>query len=87
MSVYLRLMHGREHPEQALTDCGFSGPALGPFSSVHVIYRERVICKPQDPKLEDVDLVFYNDFILHDGKYYGVFEVVGDLNKIMRLAA
>lgn len=36
--LYLALFHGREAPEQALSDWGFNGPVIGPLRYAHMTY-------------------------------------------------
>jgi hypothetical protein len=35
MTIYLKLIHGRDYPDQQMNDWGFDGPVLGPFEAVH----------------------------------------------------
>jgi hypothetical protein len=47
MTIYLKLMHGRDDPEQQMDDWGFDGPVLGPLEAVHFTYTTHVRCFPK----------------------------------------
>jgi hypothetical protein len=42
MTVYLKLMHGRDDPNQDIDTWGFDGPGLGPFEAVRFTYITHV---------------------------------------------
>ena len=42
--IYLSLLHGRNDPEEELSEWGFAGPMLGPFKSIHFTYTTHVRC-------------------------------------------
>jgi hypothetical protein len=73
MSVYLRLIHGRRNPGENLNDWGFSGPTQGPFEAIHVTYLSSLRCIRED--LSELELKFHGDLLVHDGCYYGDFEI------------
>jgi hypothetical protein len=77
MTVYLKLMHGRDHPEQQMNDWGFDGPVLGPFEVVHFTYTTHVRCFPEgsDGDIDAIELCYHDDMLVHEGKYYGDFEI------------
>lgn len=77
MTVYLKLLHGRTDPNQQLEDWGFDGPVLGPFEAVHFTYTTHVRCFPKgsDGDAEAIELCYHDDLLVHDGKYYGDFEI------------
>jgi hypothetical protein len=77
MTVYLKLLHGRDDPNQQMDDWGFYGPTLGPFEAVHFTYATHVRCFPagSDGDSEAVELCFFDDLLVYDGKYYGDFEI------------
>ena len=77
MTIYLKLLHGRTHPDEQLEDWGFDGPVLGPFEAVHFTYATHVRCFPKssDGDAEVIELRYHDDLIFHDGKYYGDFEI------------
>jgi hypothetical protein len=77
MSVYLKLMHGRDHPDQQMNDWGFDGPVLGPFEAVHFTYTTHVRCFPKgsDGDAEAIELCFHDDMLVYEGKFYGDFEI------------
>lgn len=89
MSVYLRLLHGKNHPEECLTDWGFSGPVLGPFEAVQVLYKDSVRCAPPKGEAgEPFVFGFYKDMLVYEEKYYGFFEIVDgkDLPRLRMVA-
>lgn len=77
MSVYLKLMHGRDNPGQQMNDWGFDGPVLGPFEAVHFTYATHVRCFPEgrDGDAEAIELCYHEDMLAHEGKFYGDFEI------------
>lgn len=77
MAIYLKLMHGRNHPDQQMDDWGFNGPVPGPFEAVHFTYTTHVRCFPEgsDGDAEALELCFHNDMLVYEGKYYGDFEI------------
>jgi hypothetical protein len=76
-AVYLMLLHGRDNPDQQMDDWGFTGPVLGPFEAVHFTYATHVRCFPKgsDGDAEALELTYHDDMLMHDGKYYGDFEI------------
>jgi hypothetical protein len=77
MTVYLKLLHGRNDPNEQLEGWGFNGPVLGPFEAVHFTYTTHVRCFPagSDGDAEAIELCYHDDLLIHDGKYYGDFEI------------
>ena len=77
MTVYLKLMHGRDNPGQDMNDWGYDGPVLGPFEAVHFTYTTHVRCFPKgsDGDAEAIELNYCDDLLVHEGKYYGDFEI------------
>jgi hypothetical protein len=77
VTIYLKLMHGRDDPDQHMDDWGFDGPVLGPFEAAHFTYATHVRCFPpsSDGDAEAVELCYRDDLLVHDGKYYGDFEI------------
>jgi hypothetical protein len=73
MTVFLKLLHGRDDPDQDMQDWGFDGPTLGPFVAVHVTYRDHIRCLAADH--DEVELGFTDDLLTYQGKYYGDFEI------------
>ena len=73
--VYLHLLHGRTDPDQNMTDWGFAGPILGPFEAIHVTYKEHIRCIAALATGDELELGFHGDLLVHDGKYYGDFEI------------
>ena len=69
--------HGRTDPGDQLDDWGFDGPVLGPFEAVHFTYTTHVRCFPKgsDGDAEAIELCYHDDLLVHDGKYYGDFEI------------
>jgi hypothetical protein len=75
--VYIHLLHGRDDPEQEMDGWGFNGPLLGPFEAVHFTYLADIRCIIDSSTGEDFGLRFQNDLLVHDGKFYGDFEICG----------
>jgi hypothetical protein len=77
MSVYLKLLHGRDDPNQDMHDWGFNGPVLGPFEAVHFTYCVHVRCFwDWDGTTRDaLELSFTDDMLTYEGKHYGDFEI------------
>jgi hypothetical protein len=71
--LYIRLFHGRTHPDQEMDDWGSDGPVFGPYRYVHTTYRFHVkLGRPDD----DCDeLMCYEDMLYYDGVYYGDWSV------------
>lgn len=76
MTLYLKLMHGRDDPGQQMADWGFDGPVLGPFEAVHFTYLTHVRCFPEGNAGDELELCFHDDMLVYEGKYYGDFEIV-----------
>ena len=73
MSIYLRLFHGRETPEQELGDWGIDGPVLGPLPYVHVTYCSEIKIGDDYESIPIVkDLAKYKDV------YYGDWSVFSE---------
>ena len=69
--LYLRLLHGRNSPDEEMSDWGFQGPVLGPLDYVHVTYSSHVNIG------EEYDhLYIYEGLLVYDEKYYGDWEVI-----------
>jgi hypothetical protein len=75
--VFIHLLHGRDDPDQDMTDWGFAGPLLGPFEAVHFTYREHIRCIEDAHKGTELELRFHEDLLVYAGKYYGDFEICG----------
>jgi hypothetical protein len=77
MTVYLKLMHGRDNPDQDMNGWGFNGPVLGPFEAVHFTYAAHVRCFPKgsDGDTDAVELFYRDDMLVYEGKFYGDFEI------------
>ena len=72
-NLYLHLYHGRDTADQDMDDWGFEGPSLGPFSDVIVTYLSTVRCMTDGGQSDELWLVFQEDMVVHDGKFYGDF--------------
>lgn len=79
MSVYILLLHGRDDPNEDMKDWGFHGPTLGPFAAVHFTYKEHIRCIADSAREEEIELGFCDDLLAYQGKYYGDFEIVSDI--------
>jgi hypothetical protein len=73
--VYIKLLHGRDNPDQQMDGWGFSGPVLGPFETVHFTYRTHVRCFPMEDGGDELELRFHDDMLVWKGKFYGDFEI------------
>jgi hypothetical protein len=63
----LKLFHGRNSPDEVLSDWGFDGPCLGPFEFLAFTYGSL--------RLGTLDPEFYlqtvDDLFFYDGQFYG----------------
>jgi hypothetical protein len=73
--VCLHLLHGRTDPDENMTGWGFTGPILGPFEAIHVTYKEHIRCIVLADAGEELELGFHEDMLVHDGNFYGDFEI------------
>lgn len=64
----IRLFHGRSTPDEALSDWGFDGPTLGPFTHVSMTYGCINVSYEDD---QTFDLVIVDGLVVYDGKFYG----------------
>jgi hypothetical protein len=76
--VFVHLLHGRDDPDQDMTDWGFAGPVLGPFEAVHFTYRDHIRCIIDARSGAETALHYRDDLLVHDGAFYGDFEISGD---------
>jgi hypothetical protein len=67
---YLKLFHGRDHPDRPLDDWGEPGPVFGPFAYFHTTY-----CA--DIKFADGAgrLLLSGDLVYYDRMFYGDWSV------------
>jgi hypothetical protein len=77
-SLYIKLLHGRDNPDQEMDGWGFDGPVLGPFEAVHFTYRTHIRCFPTHGEGDELGLWFHDDMLVWQGKYYGDFEIAAD---------
>ncbi len=85
MSVYLKLFHGRKHPDEELDDWGEDGPVFGPLPFVHTTYGNHIKMgyghNPESAtRLPDYEAVFcelhvIGDLLYYDGMWYGDWAV------------
>lgn len=72
--MYLRMTHGRDHPDDELHDWGFDGPLIGPLNWVHVTYFSTVNIgvnyKGDSITLYDT-VHIKEDLMVFKDKYYG----------------
>ena len=84
--LYLALLHGREYPQQQMSDWGFDGPLIGPLEWCHTTYATHVRIKfsvEEDEGLyfeeacfpDAQDIFIHEDLITYDGKFYGDWTV------------
>jgi hypothetical protein len=85
--LYIKLFHGRVHPNEDLEDWGFGGPALGPLDCVcstygtfRYIYENSALGVGNAFALgddrEENDLNYTGDLVAHGGFFYGDFTVL-----------
>jgi hypothetical protein len=77
MSVYIKLLHGRDDPKQDMQDWDFNGPVLGPFEAVHFTYRDHIRCI-WNSGAQEIELGFTDDLLTYEGKHYGDFEIAAE---------
>ena len=76
MSMYLRLWHGRQNPNEDLDDWGTDGPILGPFDSIGGTYCSDLKAFSGDD--HEVWFTFHQDLLYYDGMFYGDWSVCQD---------
>jgi hypothetical protein len=69
----LRLFHGRDTPDERLTDWGFEGPLLGPLSSVNMTYGEITLYPASDDVPPTLQMV--NGLVAYENCFYGDMEI------------
>lgn len=67
-ALYLRLFHGRHHPDENLDDWGFDGPYVGPIE-LGWTYGTLRLHNPDCTDTEDVPM--QHDLVAFDGAFYG----------------
>jgi hypothetical protein len=78
MTVYIKLLHGRDNPGQDMQDWGFVGPLLGPFEAIHFTYRDHIRCINNSATEDEIELGFTDDMLTYQGKYYGDFKIAAE---------
>ena len=68
--MYLELFHGRNYTNQQMDDWGFEGPVIGPFDTAHVTYNTHIKLW-REAEGTTYEVVFREDMIEYDGKFYG----------------
>lgn len=69
--MYLKVYHGRDHPDEEMSGGGFDGPLIGPVDYVIVTYNAYI-------KLfkDSLDwLQWYDDMLFFRDRYYGDWAV------------
>ena len=74
--VYLRLFHGRKHPNDHPEDWGSDGPVFGPLQYVHFTYHTYIHLGLSDAA--NVDLRYVQDMVHYDGVYYSDWSIFGE---------
>lgn len=59
--LYLRLFHGRTHPDESLDDWGSDGPIVGPFESAHWTYGSLKLATENGEDLLEFDQLVGTD--------------------------
>ena len=73
-SLYLRLYHGRNHPDQEMHGWGFNGPVFGPLTAMVMTYLTTVrLYGPNAP--DELWLTTHGDMVVWHGDYFGDFEL------------
>jgi len=70
--MYLKLLHGRNNPDENLDNWGFNGPVFGPLDWFHITYLQTY--RFGRGPLE-AEIAVTADMFVWDGKYYGDAEV------------
>jgi hypothetical protein len=70
--TYLKLLHGRNTPEENLDDWGLAGPIFGPLGWFHITYLQTYRFGQGGFEAE---IAVTQDMFVWDGKYYGDAEV------------
>lgn len=70
--VYLKLLHGRNSPDENLDEWGFQGPTFGPLDWFHITYLQTYRFGRDHFEME---LAVTDDLFVWDAKYYGDAEV------------
>jgi hypothetical protein len=82
--MYLGLLHGRDHPQQQMSDWGFNGPMIGPLQWFHTTYActVRIAFESAIDGLRyfgeagtDHEIELSGDLLVFGGKYYGDWTV------------
>lgn len=72
-NLYVRLFHGRNRPDESMSDWGFDGPVIGPVG-VSWTYGS---LKLHAPGWNDHEELRTRDALVwYDGKYYGDLEIM-----------
>ncbi len=72
--LYLRLYHGRKHPDEKMHGWGFNGPVFGPLSAVVMTYLTTLrLYGPEAP--DEIWLDTHDDMVVWQGDYFGDFEL------------
>jgi len=74
MSVYLRLFHGRIHPDDHPEDWGIDGPVFGPLQYAHTTYAAYIHLANADKELGDLTIA-NGDMVYYNGHWYGDWSV------------
>ena len=75
MPLYLKLFHGRSHPEEELDDWGADGPIFGPSPFFHTTYGWLVKFSEEG---DDAVLYLSDDMLYYDGVWYGDWSIFGE---------
>lgn len=82
--LYLGMMHGRDTPDENMSDWGFNGPVIGPLNYVHTTYGTELKLEFVDEsdrikyfghRLMEVIDVHSDGMLMYGGKYYGDWTV------------
>lgn len=81
--MYLRLIHGRESPDEEMDDWGTNGPCFGPLAWCHITYMSTInLCALGDAQSEGTGpmtgkdpLHIHGGLLYYNGVYYGDWEL------------
>ena len=67
--LYINLIHGRKDPNQRLSNWGFDGPTLGPYTDILCTYCTDLRLIKINGEVDILDV--YDNLVFYDKNYYG----------------
>jgi hypothetical protein len=78
--MYLKLVHGRSHPDQEMNDWGEDGPVFGPLAVCHTTYGSDVkleyMCASSGEPEQVLELTVRDGLMYYGNMWYGDWSVV-----------